>query len=81
MNGLSDVRLSLHGQELVAEQEQAVERASSRSAPSGLGRWGLYWHRLSTRRALLEMPAEQLRDIGLSPDEARQEGLKPFWRR
>ncbi|ERO62832.1 hypothetical protein P308_32110 [Pseudomonas piscis] len=32
MSGLSDVRLSLHSQELVAEQEQAVERASSRSA-------------------------------------------------
>lgn len=80
MNGLSDVRLSLHGQELVAEQEQMAGRASSRSAPSCLGRWGLYWHRLRTRRALLELSAEQLRDVGLSPDEAREEGLKPFWR-
>ncbi|KTC39937.1 hypothetical protein AO265_31885, partial [Pseudomonas sp. ABAC61] len=71
MNGLSDVRLSLHSQELVAEQEQATERVSSRSAPSGLGRWGLYWHRLCTRKALLELPPEQLRDIGLTPDEAR----------
>jgi len=80
MNGLSDVRLSLHSQELVAGQERAASAAVSRSAPSGLGRWGLYWHRLRTRKALLELTPEQLRDVGLSREEARQEGLKPFWR-
>lgn len=80
MNGLSDVRLSLHSQELAAEQERAARATSVRNAPSGLGLWGLYWHRLRTRKALLELTSEQLRDIGLSREQARQEGLKPFWR-
>ena len=38
------------------------------------------WHRLHTRKALLELTTEQLRDVGLSPEQAREEGLKPFWR-
>jgi len=41
---------------------------------------GLFWHRLRTRKTLLELTPEQLRDVGLSPDQAREEGLKPFWR-
>ncbi|AJO81443.1 MULTISPECIES: DUF1127 domain-containing protein [Pseudomonas] len=80
MNGLSDVRLSLHSQELAAEQERAGGANSVRHAPAGLGLWGLYWHRLRTRKALLELTPEQLRDIGLSREQAREEGLKPFWR-
>ncbi|MNR38889.1 hypothetical protein D3C85_1570360 [compost metagenome] len=51
-----------------------------RKAPSGLGRWGLFWHRLHTRKALLTLTPEQLRDVGLSREQAREEGLKPFWR-
>ena len=31
------------------------------------------------RRALSRLDAHLLRDIGLSPDEARTEGAKPFW--
>lgn len=80
MNGLSDVRLSLRGQELEAEQEQAMAARLPRSAPAGLSTLGLYWHRLCTRKALLDLTAEQLRDVGLSREEARAEGLKPFWR-
>ena len=79
MNGLSDVRLTLHSQELAAGQKDNA-RNLLRNAPSGLGRWGLFWHRLHTRKALLGLSAEQLRDIGLSPEQAREEGLKPFWR-
>ncbi len=77
MNGLSDVRLLLRSQELQAfdGQDRRV-----RSAPAGLGFWGLMWHRAATRRALLTLDADQLRDIGLSASEARTEGLKPFWR-
>ncbi|WP_025130835.1 DUF1127 domain-containing protein [Pseudomonas sp. PH1b] len=78
MNGLSDVRLSLRSQELVAQQAEAA--SLPRNAPTGLGRWGLYWHRLHTRKALLGLTAEQLRDVGLSREQARAEGLKPFWR-
>jgi uncharacterized protein YjiS (DUF1127 family) len=50
-----------------------------RNAPSCLGRWGLFWHRLHTRKVLLELTPEQLRDVGLSQEQAQEEGLKPFW--
>ena len=80
MNGLSDVRLTLHSQELVRGQENGSREALMRNAPSGLGRWGLFWHRLHTRKALLALTPEQLRDVGLTREQAREEGLKPFWR-
>ncbi|MBV4485932.1 DUF1127 domain-containing protein [Pseudomonas sp. SWRI153] len=79
MNGLSDVRLTLHSQELAAGQKDSA-RNQMRNAPSGLSRWGLFWHRLHTRKALLGLTAEQLRDVGLTREQAREEGLKPFWR-
>lgn len=75
MNGLSDVRLELHGEELLEGQ-----RAKVISPIPGLSRWGLMWHLLTTRRALLELDSDQLRDIGLSPEQARKEGGTPFWR-
>lgn len=77
MSGVSDVRLVLRGQELVAGQEQAVQASD---APVGFSRWALFRLRRRTRKALLDMTPEQLRDIGLSASQARQEGLKPFWR-
>ncbi|GAA0414304.1 DUF1127 domain-containing protein [Pseudomonas veronii subsp. inensis] len=73
MNGMSDVRLMLRSQELQAEQERA-------SAPRDISRWQLFWRRRHTRKALLHLTREQLRDIGLTTEQARQEGLKPFWR-
>jgi uncharacterized protein YjiS (DUF1127 family) len=76
MNGMSDVRLTLYAQELVREQEVLVRV----NAPKGLGVWGLFQHRRVTRRALLNLTDDQLRDIGLSYEQARREGLKPFWR-
>jgi len=79
MNGLSDVRLTLHSQELTAGQINGP-REVMRNAPSCLSRWGLFWHRLQTRRALLALTPEQLRDVGLSLEQAQEEGLKPFWR-
>lgn len=80
MNGLSDVRLTLHSQELTAGQINGTREALMRNAPFCLGRWGLFWHRLHTRRALLNLTPEQLRDVGLSREQALEEGLKPFWR-
>lgn len=73
MNGMSDVRLALHSQELEAGQERAM-------APRNVSRWSLFWHRRQTRKALLHLTREQLRDVGLTAEQARQEGLKPFWR-
>ncbi|VVN25605.1 hypothetical protein PS662_04600 [Pseudomonas fluorescens] len=80
MNGLSDVRLTLHSQELAAGQNNGMRDAVMRNAPTGLSRWELFWQRLHTRKALLELTPEQLRDVGLSREQAREEGLKPFWR-
>lgn len=73
MNGMSDVRLALHSQELEAGQERAT-------SPRNVSRWNLFWHRRQTRKALLHLTCEQLRDVGLTAEQARQEGLKPFWR-
>ncbi|SFA72589.1 MULTISPECIES: DUF1127 domain-containing protein [unclassified Pseudomonas] len=73
MNGMGDVRLALHSQELVAGQERATARRD-------ISRWGLFWRRRHTRKALLHLTREQLRDVGLTAEQARHEGLKPFWR-
>jgi len=80
MNGLSDVRLTLHSQELEAGQKDEARHAQMRSAPSGLSRWELFWRRLHTRRALLALTPGQLKDIGLTREQALEEGVKPFWR-
>jgi len=77
MSGLSDVRLALHGQELEAGQGR---RMAARTTAPALSSWALFWHRMQTRKTLLELTPEQLRDVGLSVDQARHEGLKPFWR-
>ncbi len=66
MNGLSDVRLTLHSQELAAGQEHGAREADMRSAPSGLKRWDQFWRRLHTRKALLELTPAQLKDVGLT---------------
>lgn len=80
MNGLSDVRLTLHSQELAAGQNSGAHRSVMRNAPMGLSRWALFWQRLHTRQALLRLTPEQLKDVGLTREQAREEGLKPFWR-
>jgi uncharacterized protein YjiS (DUF1127 family) len=45
-----------------------------RNAPSGLSRWGLFWHRLHTRKALLRLTPEQLKDVGLTRSRRRRRG-------
>ncbi|HYQ52346.1 DUF1127 domain-containing protein [Pseudomonas sp. NPDC012596] len=75
MGGMSDVRLQLMAKEL-----EAGQKAKVCNAPADLGRWGLMLHRWRTRRALLQLDDNQLRDIGLSWEQARVEGQKPFWK-
>ncbi|AVD87876.1 MULTISPECIES: DUF1127 domain-containing protein [Pseudomonas] len=75
MGGLSDVRLQLLAKELEDEQRPKVF-----NAPAGLSRWGLLLHRWHTRRALLQLSDEELRDVGLSWEQARTEGRKPCWK-
>ncbi|WP_339527671.1 DUF1127 domain-containing protein [Pseudomonas mucidolens] len=76
MSGLSDVRLVLRSQELEAGQQRSMAGLE----PAAISRWTLFWRRRHTRKALLELTHEQLRDIGLDTEQARREGLKPFWR-
>ncbi len=45
MNGLSDVRLTLHSQELAAGQTDNARHASMDNASSGLSHWDLFWRR------------------------------------
>ena len=40
----------------------------------------LWSHRSRTRNALRDLPDHALRDIGLTPDDARVESGKWFWR-
>ncbi|MBF8744345.1 DUF1127 domain-containing protein [Pseudomonas putida] len=75
MGGMSDVRLQLLAKELEAGQRNQVF-----DAPAGFGRWALMLHRWHTRRALLELTEDQLRDIGITRERAWEEGRKPFWK-
>lgn len=76
MNGMSDVRLMLRGQELLEVQGPSVKL---NCAPAS-SRWGIFRHRWITRRVLLDLNVDQLRDIGITSEQARSEGLKPFWK-
>jgi uncharacterized protein YjiS (DUF1127 family) len=78
MTGYSDVRLLLQGLELDA-LAQAPRVHSPLPAPT-LGRWKTLLIRLGTRRQLLELDAEQLKDIGLTRGQAMAEAMKPFWK-
>ncbi|WP_460417827.1 DUF1127 domain-containing protein [Pseudomonas sp. microsymbiont 2] len=75
MGGLSDVRV-----QLLAKELEAGERAKVYSVSTGLSRWALMLHRWRTRRALLQLDDRQLRDIGLTWEQAWREGRKPFWK-
>ncbi len=81
MNGLSDVRLTLHEQELAQDgRGPALRVVQPVEALPGQSRWTAFWRRLRTRKALLDLDDAQLRDIGLSREQARAEALRPFWR-
>jgi uncharacterized protein YjiS (DUF1127 family) len=51
--------------------------APPRPVMAVLRRW---WRHALTRRDLSEVPDHILRDIGVSPAEARHEARLPFWR-
>mgnify|MGYP000592601615 CR=1 FL=1 len=64
----------------MAKELEAGQQAKVFNAPEGLGRWGLMLHRWHTRRALLQLTDDELRDVGLSSEQARIEGRKAFWK-
>lgn len=76
MSGISDVRLTLKSQELNAEYKHAVTMPQK----TGQGLLALYLRRWTNREQLLKLTMAQLRDAGIDPQYAREEGLKPFWR-
>lgn len=78
MNGLSDVRLTLKSGELDGSGRQRVAALPARATLAG--RWRLFLRRLLTRRALLDLSDAQLRDVGLSRQDARREASLPFWK-
>ncbi|WP_454256542.1 DUF1127 domain-containing protein [Pseudomonas sp. Marseille-Q8238] len=49
----------------------------AKQAPGG---WGVFLRRWRTRRALGELSDSQLRDIGLTREQAQAEAQMPFWR-
>lgn len=44
------------------------------------GGWSVFLRRWRTRKALGELSDSQLRDIGLSREQAQTEAQLPFWR-
>lgn len=79
MNGLSDVRLTVGAQELQLQARGGQLDAETGAQMTLGGRWRLFCRRLHTRRALLDLSDEQLKDVGLSAEQARHEALRPFW--
>lgn len=75
MTGMSDVRLTLYQQELLGLPEATVVARGPEES-----RWQQFWRRLRTRKQLLELSDEQLRDIGVTREQARLEAMRPFWR-
>lgn len=68
MNSLTDLQLPLS----TGEPETSIVPAR--------GRWAVMLRHRKTRPALLELDDAQLRDIGLTREEASREGRKPFWK-
>lgn len=80
MNGLSDARLTMQSGELQQEAAGGHLYVQAGAAKPAGCRWNAFWLRLTTRRALLRLTDEQLKDIGLSREQAQREALLPFWK-
>ena len=82
MNGFTDVQSALPGSQRQAQQQvnSGQRTLTHTEASPAVSRWALYRHRRISRRALLELTDDELRDIGLDYSQARLEASKPFWR-
>ncbi|HZX15696.1 MAG TPA: DUF1127 domain-containing protein [Pseudomonas sp.] len=80
MNGLSDVRLTMKSEELQQESTGEHLYAQAGAVKPAVSRWNAFWLRLTTRRALLTLTDEQLKDVGLNREQARREAFLPFWK-
>jgi uncharacterized protein YjiS (DUF1127 family) len=79
MSGFSDVRLVLKSQEMQAERHGV--RVKNAPRPKGYTRWQWFWLYHRTRQQLGELTVEQLHDIGMTAEQARDEAMKSFWQR
>ncbi len=60
---------------------EVVRAVTQKSEARYFGRdWPAFWRRLNTRRVLLRLNDQQLRDIGLSRAQAEHEANLPFWK-
>jgi uncharacterized protein YjiS (DUF1127 family) len=65
----------------IRQTERRVRAASLlASAGSALAIAGRWYRRGRNRHELSQLTDEQLRDVGLDPQEIRSEALKPFWK-
>lgn len=59
---------------------EVVRVAAGNSETRYFGRdWPAFWRRLNTRRTLLKLSDQHLRDIGLTRTQAEREASRPFW--
>ncbi len=76
MNGLSDALVKLRNREL-------EDTYRPKYLPAVLPKNSLlaqYWRRWHNRQELQKLTMAQLRDAGIDPQYAYEEGRKPFWR-
>ena len=64
----------------LVQQQWAAPRPASGRLRALLRLPRLWIGRASSRKALLELDAAQMRDCGLDPMAVRREAIKPFWR-
>ena len=72
-------------QPLTAEEQLPTNLGSSLNSVVKILRWCRTAYRLGAeryrqRKQLMEMDYHQLKDIGISPEQAEQEGRKPIWK-
>ena len=77
MNGLNEVLVRSRHREL----EDTCRPTSRRAILPKNSLLALYWRRWHNRQELLKLNHAQLRDAGIDPADAYDEGRKPFWRK
>lgn len=80
MNGVIEVKLAVQDDQRPVQAKRGERVINHTVEQPASGRWALYRHRWTTRRALRGLTDDELLDIGLSVQQARIEAGKPFWR-
>ena len=60
--------------------DSTADRAAAQHRGAACDLLGTILHRWRTRQDLLTLTDAELRDVGLTWEQARKEGSKPFWR-